>query len=468
MYRCRAKRGDGIIRPSSFCSSGAPSIKATGTARKKSPVIIPRSEHSVSRKQISENALKVLYRLHKTGHQAFLVGGSVRDLLLGLHPKDFDVATDARPEDVRRLFRNCRLIGRRFRLAHIHFGRDVIEVATFRAAHREEEDDDAVVKDDSGRIIRDNRYGNIDEDIWRRDFTANSLYYDIKDFSIWDYAGGVRDIKNRVLRLIGDAETRYREDPVRMLRAVRFAAKLGFDIHKDSRTPIPGYSQLLSSVPAARLFEEMLKMFLAGFALPSFELLRELELFRYMFPMTDACLNHPRSKSYRRLVEKALQSTDKRIRNDLPVTPAFLLAVFLWQSIRERASKLERDGLARMPALQMATSDIVQEQQGYISLPRRFTTTLRDIVTLQPRFEYRVGKRALRLSGHPRFRAAYDFFELRADAGEIDADLFAWWLSVQGMGDEQRRKALMPKRRAHKRRGGRRRRLPAKPANETS
>ena len=432
----------------------------------KSPVIIPRSEHHVSRKQISENALKVLYRLHKTGHQAFLVGGSVRDLLLGLHPKDFDVATDARPEEVRRLFRNCRLIGRRFRLAHIHFGRDVIEVATFRAAHREEADDDAVVKDDSGRIIRDNRYGSIDEDIWRRDFTANSLYYNISDFSIWDYAGGVRDIENRVLRLIGDPETRYREDPVRMLRAVRFAAKLGFEIHKDSRDLIPGLSELLSSVPAARLFEELLKMFLAGFAHPSFELLRELELFRYMFPFTDGCLDHPQDKSYRVMVDKALRSTDKRIRNELPVSPAFLLAVFLWQPIRERASKLERDGLARMPALQTATSDIVQEQQSFVSMPRRFTTMLREIVTLQPRFEYRVGKRAMRLSGHPRFRAAYDFFELRADAGEIDGDLFAWWLSVQAMGDEQRRKALMPKSGGRTRRGGRRRRRPAKPADQ--
>lgn len=438
----------------------------------KSPVIIPRSEHSVSRKQISENALKVLYRLHKTGHQAFLVGGSVRDLLLGMAPKDFDVATDARPEDVRRLFRNCRLIGRRFRLAHIHFGRDVIEVATFRAAHQEVQDDDAVVQDDAGRILRDNRYGTIGEDIWRRDFTANALYYNIADFSIHDYAGGVEDIDQRILRLIGDPETRYREDPVRMLRAVRFAAKLEFDIHAGSLKPIPELSGLLSSVPPARLFEEVLKLFLAGFSLRSFELLRDLDLFRYLFPMTDKCLSGKTDAFCQALIRKALENTDQRMSDDLPLTPAFLLAIFLWQPIRDRAVILEEEGLARMPALQAATTDVVQEQQQYVSMPRRFTSMLREIITLQPRFEHRVGRRALRLTGHPRFRAAYDFFALRAEAGQADNDLFEWWSSVQAMNDAQRRKTLMPGRHAAKsrgKRGGKRRgRRPTQPANETN
>src|SRR5690606_33324797 len=260
-------------------------LNSTDTQPRPSPKIIPRAEHPISRANISSNALKVLYRLKNAGYSAFIVGGGVRDLLLGRHPKDFDVVTDALPEEVDRLFRNCRLIGRRFRLAHVRFGRDVVEVATFRATGNGE--DDARLHDETGRILRDNVYGTIDEDVWRRDFTVNALYYNIADFTLWDYTTGLEDIKSRTLRLIGDPETRYREDPVRMLRAVRLAAKLDFTIAPGTAEPIPRLAPLLADVPPARLFDEVLKLFQSGHAVRSFDLLREHGLFGYLFPRTE-------------------------------------------------------------------------------------------------------------------------------------------------------------------------------------
>ena len=264
----------------------------SGPNKKPRPTIIPRPSHNVSRDNISRAALKVLYRLHKSGYQAFLVGGGVRDALLGLHPKDFDIATDAHPEEIRALFSNCRLIGRRFRLAHIRFGREIIEVATFRAATDGSEEHGDVEHDREGRILRDNVYGTIDEDVWRRDFTCNALYYNNADFSIWDYAGGAKDVEQRRLVLIGDPDRRLREDPVRMLRAVRFAAKLDFSIDDAVQASIEQHHELLVNVPSARLFDEFLKMFQAGHAQPTFELLRRFDLFRMLFPETDEYLNN--------------------------------------------------------------------------------------------------------------------------------------------------------------------------------
>ena len=245
---------------------------------KPGPRVYARSEHSISRSQVSENALKVLYRLKKAGFEAYLVGGCVRDLLLGREPKDFDVVTDARPDQIKKVFRNCRLVGRRFRLAHVQFGRDIIEVATFRGSV--EENSEHRFLNEEGRLLRDNQYGNIEEDVWRRDFTVNSLYYNIKDFSVIDYVGGMEDHLSGTLRLIGDPETRFREDPVRMLRAVRFAVKLGFNLHPDSEKPIAGLADLLNNIPPARLFDETLKLFLSGYALQTFEMLRHYDLFR--------------------------------------------------------------------------------------------------------------------------------------------------------------------------------------------
>ena len=408
------------------------------------PRVVPRDQHPISRSNISSNALKVLYRLKEAGYQAFLVGGAVRDLLLGMHPKDFDVATNAHPDQVKQLFRNCRLIGRRFHLAHVRFGYEIIEVATFRAAHTAIDEDNSVdeaghrVLDERGRILRDNLYGTIEEDVWRRDFTANALYYNISDFSVWDYVGGYDDAQARVLRLIGDPETRYREDPVRMLRAVRFAAKLDFTIHAETAAPIPKLAWMLDGVPPARLFDEVNKMFLAGYASRSFELLTELGLLEHLFPELAAAITAEPDSPAVSLLRTGLQGTDERVRADKSVTPTFLFAVLLWPSIRQAFARLQPEQGAEIQALLAACDQMTARQQARVAVPKRFTLPLREIVGLQPRFANREGRRALRLLDHPRFRAAYDFLLLRAAAGEVDAELAQWWTDIQPMSVEDR------------------------------
>lgn len=394
--------------------------------------IIPRSGHNISRSSISSNALKVLYRLKESGYQAFLVGGGVRDLLLGREPKDFDIVTDAHPEQVRRVFRNSRLIGRRFRLAHVHFGREYIEVATFRAAHEDlqEEDSGRVIRDD-GRILRDNIYGSIDEDVWRRDFTVNALYYNISDFSVWDYTDGIEDIRSGLLRLIGDPETRYREDPVRMLRAIRFAAKLGFRIESATESCIFDLGGLLREVAASRMFDELLKMFLAGNALQSFELLNHYDLLRHILPMTDSALSDPDGGAYRTLLTRGLENTDRRVAAELPVTPFFLFALLLWGPVRRKAEEFERAGESPIQALNLASYEIAREQQEWVSVPRRFVMPMRELMVMQARLRNRRGKKPARLLAHPRFRAAYDFLLLRIEAGEEDPELGEWWTHFQ-------------------------------------
>jgi poly(A) polymerase len=415
---------------------------ATGTEVR--PRIIPRPEHNVSRAQISSNALKVLYRLRDAGYQAFLVGGGVRDLLLGREPKDFDIATDARPDDVRRLFRNCRLIGRRFRLAHVFFGRDIVEVATFRAAegNAETEVESLLVKDEEGRILRDNRYGTIEDDVWRRDFTANSLYYNIADFSIWDFAGGVKDIRGGVLRLIGEPESRYREDPVRLLRAVRFAAKLGFRIEPGTEGPLRRLAGLLESVPPARLFEEMLKLFLGGHAVPSYDLLRRYGHFGQLFPAVDRLLDSESGEPYRALLLEALANTDQRVAADEPVTAVFLFGVLLWGPVRGRAAHLEEAGESPIQAMLLAADEVVDAQLRRVSIPRRITTPMKEMMVMQLRLQRTRGRRVLSMLGHPRFRAAYDFLVLRARAGDADPKLAAFWSELQNV-DEDARAAMV-------------------------
>jgi poly(A) polymerase len=406
---------------------------------------VPRDQHPVSRANISSNALKVLYRLKEAGYMAFLVGGAVRDLLLGKQPKDFDVATNAHPDQVKQLFRNCRLIGRRFHLAHVRFGHEIIEVATFRAAHTTIDEDNSVdeaghrVLDERGRILRDNLYGTIEEDVWRRDFTANALYYNISDFSIWDYVGGYEDGLARVLRLIGDPETRYREDPVRMLRAVRFAAKLDFGIHIDTANPIPKLAWMLDGVPPARLFDEVNKMFLAGYAIRSFELLWDLGLLEHLFPDLAAAVNADPHSVASRVLRLGLEGTDERVRADKSVTPTFLFAVLLWPAIRQVFEKMqpEQHG-GEVQALLAACDQVTARQQSRVAVPKRFTLPLREIVGLQPRFAHREGRRALRLLDHPRFRAAYDFLLLRAAAGEVEEELAQWWTDIQVKSVEDR------------------------------
>lgn len=411
-----------------------------------SPTIIPRPEHSISRDNIDDAALKVLYRLHKAGYRAMLVGGGVRDLLLGHAPKDFDIATDAHPEDVKKLFSNSRLIGRRFRLAHVFFGREIIEVATFRASQLDEDITDSEIDrahNDSGRILRDNVYGQIEDDVWRRDFTINALYYDIADFSIVDYTSAMDDVKNKVLRLIGDPNTRYREDPVRMLRALRFAAKLDFVIHPDSEQPIFELGPLLADIPPARLYEEVLKLFHSGKGVVTLQLLRKYDLLKYLFKPADDALKQG-NEVFEAFIHLALQSTDKRINEGKPVTPAFLFAAMLWGTVDELSEELKRSGDPITIAMQNASSTVLSQQVKTISIPKRFSMVVRDIWQMQHRFKFRHGKRAKSLLMHKKFRAAYDFMCIRSHAGEINDDSCEWWTRIQTLPPQDQDILLKP------------------------
>ncbi len=430
----------------------------------------------------------MLYRLHEAGFQAFLVGGCVRDLLLGLEPKDFDVATDALPEEVRRLFRNSRLVGRRFRLAHVFFGREIIEVATFRAmtapsqgeeplADADPEDGEAPeldgapletdvepasdvdtpparlaragaesmedVSDDRhvdahGRILRDNVYGTIEEDVWRRDFTANALYYNIADFSIWDYMDGARDIESRTLRLIGDPETRFREDPVRLLRAARFEAKLGFHLDRATAKPIPVLRELLGAVPPARLFDETLKLFLSGHGAKSFEVLRRRGLLASLLPTVDAYFeSHPESLVEKLLVQ-GLVNTDARVLADKPVTPTFLFALLLYGPIAQHIEAAPPAHWHELATILDACDRATREAQTRVAIPKRFSLGVREMFALQPRLEHPRGRRALRVLEHPRFRAAYDLLLLRAQYGLAPEGMAKWWTRLQEVSTEER------------------------------
>ncbi|WP_430538631.1 polynucleotide adenylyltransferase PcnB [Pseudoxanthomonas taiwanensis] len=389
---------------------------------------VPRDQHPISRKDISPNALRVLYRLREAGFGAFLVGGAVRDLLLGMHPKDFDVATDATPEQVKQLFRNCRLIGRRFRLAHVVYGREIIEVATFRA-NSDDGSGDREIED--GRLVRDNVYGTIEEDAVRRDFTCNALYYAIEDFSVRDYTGGFEDVLARRMRLIGDPETRYREDPVRMLRAVRLAAKLGFSIDPPTAEPIPRLAGLLAEAAPARLFEEMLKLFLSGHAVASFEGLERHGLLPALMPETAAALRSNRSGALRRMVLQGLAGTDARVAADEPVSPAFLFALLLWPAYCRALAGLQAQGMPAEEAQRRAADRVTLHQVQTIALPKRFSLPMQEIWLLQSRFSTRQRKRVFRLLAHPRFRAAYDFLVLRLAASENHAADVEFWREAQ-------------------------------------
>lgn len=452
-------------------------IPETGGTKIVEPIIIPRAQHLISRSRISANALKVLYRLKEAGYASFLVGGCVRDLMLGHEPKDFDVVTDARPEEIRRLFRNARLIGRRFRLAHVHFGREIIEVATFRGLPRTAETEEELVGDVEAEgevaprgvprtgaaapIFADqNIFGTQEEDALRRDFTINALYYDIRDFTVVDYTGGVADLKAGMIRMIGEPAARYREDPVRMLRAVRFAAKLGFRIEEKTAAPIRELAPLLATVPPARLYEEVLKLFHSGYAAETFELLRHYGLFRYLFPLTDEALKRGEQGFPLVFVPKALAGTDARIAEDKPVTPAFLFAALLWEPVRQRAEAMTGQGLHPPEAFARAVDEVLREQVRRVAIPRRVSAPAREIWSLQSRLARRTGGRAFKLVTNKRFRAAYDFLVLRAESGEADAELADWWTRFQAADDEERHamvKALGASTAGRKRRRRRRR-----------
>ncbi len=409
-----------------MATSNSKAVIGSNNARK--PQIIPSSKHSISDDDISNNALKVLTRLQEAGFDAYLVGGGVRDLLLGITPKDFDIATDAHPEQIRGLFKNCRLIGRRFRLAHVHFGREIIEVSTFRASHNDAVGSEG--QEEDGRILRDNVYGEIDDDVWRRDFTANALYYNIADRSIVDYVGGIQDIQNRQLKLIGVPEDRYREDPVRMLRAIRFATNLGFSIEGKSETAIRDLAPLLKEIPPARLFEEFLKLFMSGKSAETYTRLRDYGLFAMLFPQTEKFLkqNHEYAN---KLLASAFANTDTRLAENKPVTPAFLLAALLWGPVKKLADKEQSKGVPEMDAIHYASDMVIAEQVKSTSMLRRFSHMARDMWALQVRLKNIKGKRPLKLLAHQRFRAAYDFLLLRAEAGEDVQELADWWTEFQ-------------------------------------
>jgi len=381
------------------------------------------------------------------------VGGAVRDLLLGIQPKDFDVATDATPEQIRKLFRNCRLIGRRFRLAHIHFGREYIEVATFRGRGDGAEDDDRKVED--GRLIFDNVYGSIEEDALRRDFTVNGLYYGIADFAIRDFSTGMADLEGRKIRLIGDPEDRYREDPVRLLRAIRFAAKLDFTIEASSEAPIRAMGELLHDIPPARLFEEVLKLFMSGHARRSLDLLIRYDLLGRLFPETARALKGEDGEAMLAMLRAAMENTDQRIEEGKPVTPAFLFATLLWQPMITHADALEAKGASQAQAIAEAGEWIVRQQAKHTAVPRRFSVPMREIWQLQPRFKHQQGKRVKRLLSHPRFRAGYDFLLLRAVADPSLEASGEWWTEVQECSGKELEKKTQPRKRGRGRRRGR-------------
>jgi len=420
------------------------------------PRVIPRAEHAVSRAHISKYALKVLYRLREAGFQAYLVGGGVRDVLLKRDPKDFDIATNAHPEQIQKIFHNCRLIGRRFRLAHIYFGGHLVEVATFRATASDKPLPLHVQHSKDGMILRDNLYGTLEEDVMRRDFTINALYYNIDDFSIVDFVEGLSDLKAKLLRMIGDPEQRYREDPVRMLRAIRFAAKLQFKIEKSTEAPLFTLGALVCQVPAARLVDEYSKLFLSGFSEKSFDLLRHYQLFSILFPQTDLCLKSGGKILVENFIRQVLKDTDARVLADKPVGLPFLLAAFLWYPLQVNIQTSLQKGLSEFDAFFEGADAVLLDQQKIVAVSKRLTQAVREIWILQNRLANRTSKRVVQIVLHPRFRAAYDFLLLRARAGEKTVQTLAtWWEQYTNATEEEQavfRAGLSDKQRTRRKR----------------
>jgi poly(A) polymerase len=401
-----------------------------GKRKAKGPKVYAKAEHGVSRDRLSRGALSTVDGLTKAGYQAYIVGGAVRDLLLGLPPKDFDVATNATPEQVHAVFRRSRLIGRRFRIVHVLFGAETVEVSTFRTADLSDAE-----TDEHGRVLRDNTFGDIVSDAERRDFTINALYYDAVSESVIDYHGGVGDLRKKTLRMIGDPATRYREDPVRMLRVARFAAKLGFKIDPHTRAPIVEVSPLLSNVPSSRLFDEMMKLLMSGHAVAAVKQLREEGLHHGLLPMLDVILEQPMGEKF---VMLALARTDARILEGKGVAPGFLFAALLWHEVLKTWNEMKSKGGHSMPSLFEAMNIVLDTQTGKLAIQRRFVADMREIWSVQPRFDRMNGRTPFKLLEHPRFRAAYDFMLLRAESGEIDMAVGEWWTRFYDAGAEER------------------------------
>jgi len=427
---------------------------------------VPREKHGLAREAISPAAAKVCAVLREAGFSAYVVGGAVRDLLLGIAPKDFDIATDARPEQIKPLFRRAIVIGRRFRLVHVMMGPETVEVSTFRAASPQTgaEKETAHQQDEHGRVLRDNVFGTQEEDARRRDFSVNALYYDPATEEVVDLHGGLADLKKRVMRVIGDPETRYREDPVRMLRAVRLAAKLGLTLDSACREPIRRLAPLMERVPPARLFDEMLKLLLSGHASACLRQLREVGLHKGLLPLLDVILEQPLGE---RFVTLALAQTDERVLAERPVSPAFLFAALLWHEVLAAWKVRQSRGERSVPALENAMDEVLDTQCAKLAITRKLTATMREVWVMQPRFEQRSAGRAFRLLEAPRFRMAYDFLALRAASGEVPAEIEAWWRTFQSADQDTRQAMLLPETGPKKRRRRRRRNPPAgAPATE--
>ncbi|KAB2921585.1 MAG: polynucleotide adenylyltransferase PcnB [Dechloromonas sp.] len=420
------------------------------------PAVIPVSTHGITRDRISSGSRRVCETLQENGHKAYVVGGAVRDLLIGAEPKDFDVATDATPEEVRRAFRRSRIIGRRFQIVHVMMGQEQIEVTTFRGQLGED-----TKKDEHGRVLHDNVFGSQMEDAARRDFTANALYYDPTTEAVVDYHHGVGDLKQKTLRMIGEPRARYREDPVRMLRAVRLAAKLGLSIDPEAKRPIREMAVLLENVPAARLFDEMLKLLTSGHSVKCLTQLRDEGLHHGLLPMLDVILEQPMGEKF---VMLALANTDERIRRGKGTSPGFLFACLLWHEVLAHWEKLKSAGEPKIPALFQAMDTVLDVQAEKLAITRRIAGDIKEIWLLQPRFEQRAGKRPYGLLEQPRFRAGYDFLLLRAESGEVDKELAEWWTRFQNADGEERAQMLLPEQAGDKKRRRRRK----KPANAGS
>lgn len=398
------------------------------------PVVLTAAEHGIDPKLVTANAVRVTQALQDNGYKAFVVGGAVRDLLLGVKPKDFDIATNATPEQVKRLFRRAFIIGKRFQIVHVMFGQDLLEVTTFRGAGA-----DNAPKDEHGRVLRDNNFGPQHEDAMRRDFTINAMYYDPASQVVLDYHGGIADIRDKILRIIGVPEARFREDPVRMLRVVRFAAKLQFDIEAETRAPIPVMASLIDNVPAARVFDEMLKLLMSGHALACLQQLRKEGLHHGLLPLLDVVLEQPIGMKF---VTLALESTDNRIKAGKGVSPGFLFASLLWHQVLEKWTAYRAAGESPIPALHLAADDVLDSQTEKLALQRKIGSDMRDIWSMQPRFERRNGKAPYKLLEHVRFRAGYDFLLLRCESGELDMELGEWWTAFYE-GDATQREDLL-------------------------
>jgi poly(A) polymerase len=401
------------------------------------PTVLDRKEHGINPQLLSPNAVRVTQTLQEAGFKAFIVGGAVRDLLLGIKPKDFDVATNATPEQVKRLFRRAFIIGKRFQIVHVMFGQEIIEVTTFRGASA-----DAAPKDEHGRVLRDNTFGEQHEDAVRRDFSINAMYYDPASQQVLDYHDGIADIRNKTLRIIGVPEARFREDPVRLLRVVRFAAKLGFTIDPATRAPIQVMAPLINNVPAARVFDEMLKLLMSGHALACLQQLRKEGLHHGLLPLLDVVLEQPLGEKF---VTLALAGTDERVQQGKGVSPGFLFASLLWHQVLEKWNAYQAAGEYPIPALHLAADDVLNTQTEKLALQRRIATDMRDIWAMQPRFDRRTGKTPYKLLEHQRMRAGYDFLLLRCESGELDAEIGEWWtdfIAADGPG----REALLAKK----------------------